>query len=398
MNRLKALRTLLFPLLILAGGAWGIRLIGSMDRLPPTPSSLQAQPVVTVQRVEPSWQAPQIILHGEVRSDRQLRLMTRIQGRVAYISPALKLGGAVKQGALLLSLEDREARLHLQAQQARTRTAELELEIEAGRQKIAKQDWAVLRLGEVEQASDLALRLPHLGVVRQKLEMARIELAQAQQELSYTKLYAPFDALVVSKDVAMGQWLKAGEEIARLLDSQRFLVHLPISSSQFALLDQNKLKLGEGPKLFLRPAHDLQAPPSVAQLTGFVGELLAPTRRLVLLAQLDNPMQNRGTLLLPGSFVQAQFTGQLQPHIYAIPPQARHNGDRIWTVETLQNPTLRSYGIHPLWQQGEVWYTTLTEAGQKPLLLVTSPLSLPVEGQSVSVTQSTALSTQGQQP
>ncbi|MEG3641414.1 efflux RND transporter periplasmic adaptor subunit [Magnetococcus sp. PR-3] len=384
MNRFKALQTLLFPLLILAGGAMAIRYIGTMDPLPATPVSMQARPNIQVQAIQPAWHAPKMTLTGEVYPSRQLRLMPRIAGRVVEVHPNLILGGTVKKGALLVRLEDQEAKRHIKLLASRARTAELELEIEAGRQKLAKQDWAVLRRGDSKQASDLALRLPHLGVARQKLATARIEHEQAKREHRYTLLFAPFDALVVSKDVAMGQWLVAGQEIARLIASDHFLVHLSMAQPQFSLLNHKKIQQGKGPKLFLRPSTNMQVPATVAQLTGVLGELQTTTRRLTLLAKLDNPMMSRGLPLLPGSFVHAQLTGSPQPHIYAIPTQATEDGNRIWTV---QNQALKSYTIEPMWEDQGVLYVRIPQSDQRHLNLVVSPLSLPVDGQPVTLTE-----------
>lgn len=65
------------------------------------------------------------------------------------------------------------------------------------------------------------------------LELADIELSNAQQDLSYTKLYAPFNAQISQRYVENNSFVSAGESIAKLQDVSQMYFHFSVPERIF---------------------------------------------------------------------------------------------------------------------------------------------------------------------
>jgi RND family efflux transporter MFP subunit len=65
------------------------------------------------------------------------------------------------------------------------------------------------------------------------LELADIELSNAQQDLSYTKLYAPFNAQISQRYVENDSYVSAGESIAKLQDVSQMYFHFSVPERIF---------------------------------------------------------------------------------------------------------------------------------------------------------------------
>ena len=74
------------------------------------------------------------------------------------------------------------------------------------------------------------LHKPQLKEREAKLAAAEADLAAAKLQLSRCRLSAPFDGWVHDKRVLAGQYLNAGENIARLYADDSAEVRLPIAS------------------------------------------------------------------------------------------------------------------------------------------------------------------------
>lgn len=65
------------------------------------------------------------------------------------------------------------------------------------------------------------------------LELVRIELSDAQQDLSYTKIFAPFNAQISHRYVENNSYISAGESVARLQDVSQMYFHFSVPERIF---------------------------------------------------------------------------------------------------------------------------------------------------------------------
>ncbi len=139
-----------------------------------------------------------VVLHGKTAPDRGVSLRAEIAGRVVAVHA--HRGEQVLAGEAIIEIDagDLQARLDY----ARDLVRQRELEF-AGAQRLRKQN----HLGEAALAEAQA-----------QLSRARSEARTIAVQLGQTRIVAPFDGLLDDRQVEVGDYVKSGDTIARLLD------------------------------------------------------------------------------------------------------------------------------------------------------------------------------------
>ena len=205
----------------------------------PPPKVAPQYPVVSVTAVAAISQRAEVTAYGEVKSRNQLAQTSQVSGQITYLSDKFLTGNTFKKGQLLAEIEPIVYQQALANAQANLADAELALAQEQLNSRQAEEEWQQSGLAG-EQASDLVLRKPQLAAAKAKYAMSLKEVEKAQYDLAQTKLRAPFDALVVSKQVQVGSNVQTGTTLADLYDISLFEVALPLSAQQWQLLPKTK--------------------------------------------------------------------------------------------------------------------------------------------------------------
>ncbi len=160
----------------------------------------QPLPRVRVKPVQLEQVSRRITLYGRSRADRHSEIRSRISGRVLSLS--VERGDRVRQGQELMriDLDNREQQLTA----ARALLAQRELEYQSSK-KLNTQGYQ----GKAKLAQSLAA-----------LKQAQAEVARLRQEISDTRILAPFDGLIGERPVEVGDWVARGQVLAQLYDLQ----------------------------------------------------------------------------------------------------------------------------------------------------------------------------------
>lgn len=165
---------------------------------------------------------------------QQTTLSSQVTGQVDFISEKFEPGVRVNKGDVLFSVE----KTNYVAQVAEARQsvieARLKLEDEKVRADRAKKDW---RLTQTSEPSELAGRDLHVEAAEASLEAAKSRLKKAQRDLEFTKLVAPYDGVVKSREVGLGDVLMPGSIAGQFVQSDMAVVELPLKVSELALVD-----------------------------------------------------------------------------------------------------------------------------------------------------------------
>ncbi len=156
-----------------------------------------ARPVKLI-TVEAATLGPDRAFPGRVRAAQTAVLSFQVGGRVEEI-PVLE-GEEIAEGDLVAKLDDTDFRLALQEAEARFRDLERQLD----RQE------TLLERGHVPQSA--------VDTVRAQYEMAEADLAQARQNLEYTRIEAPFDGVVAQRHLEAHRNVASGTTVATLHD------------------------------------------------------------------------------------------------------------------------------------------------------------------------------------
>lgn len=261
---------------------------------------------------------------GEVRAVDEINLSSQIAGRVVWRNSAFAVGGRVQKGETLIRIDDTDFKTALANARQALAEAALALQQEQRQQQQAKRDWQ--RAGISEKPSALVLREPQLKVAKSRHQAAKATLRQAERDLAQTQLKAPFDAVVVSRQVSTGSYLDVGSAVANLRASGHAEVQLALSALQWQQLPADPTGLDVS--LHSRDQAGVRWPGRVQRLSNSID---ANTRLRSLVVAVDKPLDQPQPLLF-GSFVSAEIRGAEVADLFAIPPSALTADGYIWHV------------------------------------------------------------------
>ncbi len=376
----KVLTRVVAPLAVVLLGA---ACAGAMVALSPSAERTTPPPkVATVEVAEatPTDQAAVVRATGAVQPARQIVLLPEVAGRIVEVHDQLVPGGRVSAGETLARIDARDYRILVAQEEARLRQAEVEFQLELGRQGIAKREWELLGDGRSAEEVPLALRGPQLLAAEQALESARSGLQRAQLNLSRTNLRAPFDAVVLSESVDVGQVVGASSQVATLVGTEELWVKVSVPMEQVAAVELPSDEGAGSPARITQRLPDgttIQRRGAVRQL---YGQLDPQTRTASLLVAIQQPMDGPGLPLLPGAYVDVEIRGRTLPGTFRVPRVALSEGDQVWVVS---DDKLARRTVQIGWRDdSDVVVTRGLNPGDQ---VVTSPLALAIEGMAVRI-------------
>ena len=349
-------RSVLIPVaLVVIGAVLALLLASSRDDIPRRGSEF-VPPLVETQRVNPGPLASSIRSRGMVRPLYEIDLVTEVSGKVVWVDPAFVQGGFVQEGQALLRIDPIEYEVALSDARAAVASAEFALtEVQV-----------IVRKAAIEEAEA-------------KLAAAKARLRQAEADLANTEISAPFDAVVDSKQVDLGQYVQTGMSVMRLMSTGLAEVRLPILGADVAFVglepDQEAmatLSARLGAETFLWEA----------QLVRLEQRLDVQTRVYFLVAQVAEPYntERHGQVLPLGQFVEANFEGRVIEDATLIPRRALLAGDAVYVV---RDELLQRQFVTVVRHEGNA---VIVSGGLRSGdVLVTSQLDIMVEGMPVRV-------------
>ncbi|MCF6281203.1 MAG: efflux RND transporter periplasmic adaptor subunit [Candidatus Polarisedimenticolaceae bacterium] len=165
---------------------------------------------------------PRLSAPAEVISYRNSALGSKVAGKVIALIPLV--GESVKQGDLLLRIDNTNYRLSLRASQAAKESLQAKIKFSRYQLKQAK------RLGSQRNISEelVLQRESELESLMAQLSQQMIAIEQAQHNLEQTSLTAPFAGVVTQRLISEGEWANPGTPLIQLLatDAVEVTAHL----------------------------------------------------------------------------------------------------------------------------------------------------------------------------
>lgn len=246
---------------------------------------------ITLQKAEPAKIQSLMQLPGEIQfnQDRTAHIVPRLAGVVERVSA--NLGQLVKKGevlAVIASTDLSERRSELLTAQKRRSLAQVtyEREKQLWQQKIsAEQDYL-----QAQQA----LREADIAVSNAQAKLAALGAGtEANGPLNRYEIRAPFDGMIVEKNIALGEGIKEDANIFVLSDLTTVWAEIIVSAK-----DLNSIRVGERVKV-KAASFESEAEGTIS----YVGSLLGQaTRTATARVSLSNPK----TAWRPGMFVNIE--------------------------------------------------------------------------------------------
>lgn len=176
-----------------------------------------------------------VVSQGPVEPRTETTLVAEVSGQIVSVSPNFIAGGFFRKGEVLLQIDPSDYETALLRAQATLASRKAQLADVKARSEQALKDWR--NLGREGEPSDLVLRKPQLAEAEAAVLAAQAELQQADRNLERTRIRVPYDGLVRSKQVDVGQFVSPGTPLGVSFAVDRAEIRLPLSGDDLEYLD-----------------------------------------------------------------------------------------------------------------------------------------------------------------
>lgn len=335
---------------------------------------VDTRPSVSVQNAESINYDVVIKSNGEVRPFESTAMSAQVSGEVISWHPNFVEGGLVKRGDVLFTIEaDLYDAAVLQAESEVSR-AQATLIEEQARADVAKREAKNLPASKV---TDLYLRKPQLLSAQAALKSAQSRLKIANKDLNNTIITAPYDALIVSRDVGVGQYVNKGVQVARLNNIERAEVVFPIAGFDATFLPS---RIANTPATIVSRGAEKTLRQGI--IVRDLGRVDQATRMTHLVVQIDDPysLKTNAPRIKFGTYVEVNFNGKTITNVFKV-AQSLVNKRSIWLLD--DNNKMVSKPVNVVREEGAFFYINEGLAEQDRLV-ITLP-EYPQNGMEVKI-------------
>ncbi|MCM2680363.1 efflux RND transporter periplasmic adaptor subunit [Echinimonas agarilytica] len=370
----------ILPIAAIGFGVAGFMTINATAAKPEDIAVVDTRPTVKVLSATAQDYQVTISSFGEVRPLESTMLAPQVSGEVVSWNPKLTAGGLVERGEVLFSIEKDNYEAALLQAEANLSQAQAALIEENAQAKVAEAEAKRLKDRTV---SDLYLRKPQVMSAKATVLSAVAALKLARRDLENCDIKAPYDALVISRDLGVGQFVSAGDVVAELNSIEAAEIVFPIPGFDNPFLPDN--------------IADLAATVTTQGFNGFtrsgvitrdLGIVDNATRMSHLVARIEDPysLNTDAPRLKFGSYVEVAIAGRQLSNVYQVPQKLVSNRT-VWTVNG--DDELHPKKVEVLREEGEFFLigSGIEESDQIVLTLPEYPqkgmqvISVPAETQ-----------------
>ena len=364
------------------------------------PQPPEREPTVTAMLVDviPARQSQghfTVTAEGIVRPRTQTDVAAEVSGRLVSVADRFTAGGFFEAGQVLAQIDPSDYEAALLQARAELASAEARLADEQARSDQARLDWQRMH-GDEREPNDLVLRLPQLAGAKAAVDAARSGVLRAERNLERTRITLPYDGLVRSRNVDVGQYVTPGMRLGVTFAVDVAEVRLPLSNQERAFL--NLPRAGEvgaaGPAVKLLADIDGQTEQWDGRVVRTEGVIDENTRLSYAVVAIQNPYQRaeveadgagESNIPLPmGTFVEARIEGRSSAGLIQLPRSALREGDSVYVANADDELEVRSVDVVRATTE-VVYVENNIEPGDR---VITTGITAPIPGSQLRVRSS----------
>jgi RND family efflux transporter MFP subunit len=324
---------IVIPIVVLIIGAAAAALIASARKTPPRVDRPPLGPLVEVTPVEVTDVPVTVTGHGEVVARVAVDVVRQVQGQAVRVHPSFVAGGFFRAGEVLVVIEPRDYELAVERAQAAVARAKVTLEREQAEAEVAREEWNGLHPGEEPTA--LVIREPQIRQAEAEHAAAVADLDVAKLNLERTKISLPFDGVVVSESVDVGQFVGNGSRLATVYGTDVVEVRVPLDSRELAWFDIPSNRGGRGASAEVSASFGGTWSTWEGRVTRMEAEVDQTSRMVHVVIEVSDPYATSEgqPALLPGSFVDVRIAGRTLSQVVSVPRHAIHDGRSVWVFD-----------------------------------------------------------------
>ena len=322
-----------------------------------------------------------IYSQGPVEPRTQTTLVAEVAGQIVSVSDNFIAGGFVREGEVLLQIDPSDYETAVLRAEAELAARRAQYADQKARSDQALKDWT--NLGRKGEPSDLVLRKPQLAEAQAAVQAAEASLQEAERNLERTRIRVPYDGLVRSKQVDVGQYVAPGTPLGVTFAIDTAEIRLPLSNSDLEYLDlpsATRLDQDHRVPVVLTGESTNTSATWQAQIVRTEGVVDQSSRVIYAVAEVVDPYGVLGRSDQPqlkmGSFVRAEIQGRRVEDVVVLPRSVLRPDDTVLIANEERKLELRPVTVARS-EPRNVYISDGIRAGE---LVVTTSLDAPIPG------------------
>jgi RND family efflux transporter MFP subunit len=376
----KAAKALVPLMLVAAGGAAWAYFKATAPTIQRTSLKRQAA-VVQVQPVSQSNARTTITAMGTVVPSRKVTLKARVSGEIESVVSQFVPGGHIAKGVKLLSIDPSDHQVEVDKAQSALEDARAALSIEQGSQTIAREELRLLSELSAEDVAqtDLTLRKPQLQQAQAAVASAEADLRKARLDIERTVVRAPFNAMIIERDVNLGAYVGVQDSLATIVGTDEYWVEAVVALDQLSLIDFDYA--GGCPAVVRSQAGIGQWEGRVVRIAGKLNET---SRMATVIVAVSDPLRlhsyRSAPPLIIDDYVFVEIAGRQLSGVIELSRSALQDEDTVWVCD---NNTLDIRSVTLAWKSADKVYIQKGLAAGEQVII--SELASPVQGMSLKI-------------
>jgi RND family efflux transporter MFP subunit len=287
-------------------------------------------------------------------------------------------GGLIAKDELILKLDADDYRVNLQKAQSALAKAKGNLALEEGNQTIAREEMRLLAeaAGEEIQVTDLAMRKPQLIQAKAEVASAEADLLKAQLDLKRVSIRAPFNCLVLTRNVDLGSQISPQDNLATLVSVDEYWVEAVVPMDR---LDNLNLSRTREYPVSVRSQNGGQWRGQVLTTTGKINE---ESRMMTLIIRVRDPLGvrsgRRSPQMILNDYVSVEIKGDTIASVVDLSRELLRDNQTVWIYK---DGKLEIRSVEIVWKQADrIFVRNGLQAGEQ---LIVSNLSRVIDGMRV---------------
>jgi len=350
MQRKKAATSIVLSIIIIVIGFLAMKFMISSKKPQQLDAPVKPGALVEVLKVKKEDKNIVIYATGTVQAKKTVDLAPEVSGRVIHVSPGLLSGGYFKEGEVLFEIDPIDYEFAVQKSMAQVTRSEYELAQIESQARVARREWDRIHIKDKEEPNPLVVYEPQMKNAKAGLASAKADQDKMLKNIERTKVRAPFNCMVKTERVEVGQYAMAGQSALSLRGTDAAEIIIPVSFSDLQWLSVPRggqsgskavVKLRAGKKEYLWNG----------KITRTLGEVDPKGRMIRIVIEIPDPYRlnteyEEGSLFLAeGLFVEVELQGSKVPDVFSIPAKSLREDTFIWVINEKSELEVRKINV-----------------------------------------------------
>lgn len=330
------MKQLILIIVLIAGS---VALASYLIKTKPEPRKrVRAPTIPVVEVITPKLQTytQRIRSSGSVETNQSTNIISEVSGKITRIDKVFEEGNYFPSGQQLLTIDNTNYKNAIIIASAEVSQRELAIKTEQNLANLAVREARIL--GNNRTLGEMASRKPQITAALANLEASRVRLQQARDDLSKTRIQAPYEGRILSRNVNIGQYVTPGTLLGTVYSIDYVEVRLPMSLTEYEQLNlpenysNQKLDTNKLPKVTFSANFGPTRYTWDGRVSRVSAAMDARTRQISVIARIDEPFRKSSNGSPPvkiGQFLEADIIGTKLEGVYVIPTRSTRQNREV---------------------------------------------------------------------